>query len=45
MLSNEAVVIEMARDQTNFTTALIASIFPAVVEIEDLRGVEIISDV
>jgi hypothetical protein len=44
-LQNEALVIEMARDQTNFTTALIASIFPAVVEIEDLRGVEIISDV
>ena len=44
-LANEAVVIEMARDQTNFMTSLIASIFPAVVEIEDLRGVEIISDV
>jgi len=44
-LQNEALVIEMARDQSNFTTALIASIFPAVVEIEDLRGVEIISDV
>ena len=44
-LSNEAMVIEMARDQTNFMTALVASIFPAVVEIEDARGVEIISDV
>lgn len=44
-LQNEAIVIEMARDQTNFMTSLIASIFPAVVEIEDLRGVEIISDV
>jgi len=43
-LANEAVVIEMARDQTNFMTSLIASIFPSVVEAEDLRGVEIISD-
>jgi hypothetical protein len=38
-LANEAVVIEMARDQTNFMTSLIASIFPSVVEAEDLRGV------
>lgn len=44
-LANEAVVIEMARDQTNFMTSLIASMFPAVVEIEGARGVEIISDV
>ena len=43
-MSNAAMVIEMARDQTNFMTALIASIFPSVVEAEDLRGVEIISD-
>ena len=43
-LANEAVVIEMARDQTNFMTSLIASIFPSMVEAEDLRGVEIISD-
>jgi len=45
LLANEAVVIEMARDQTNFMTSLIASMFPACVEIEDARAVEIISDV
>ena len=43
-MSNAAMVIEMARDQADFRTALIASIFPSVVEAEDLRGVEIISD-
>jgi len=43
-MSNAAMVIEINRDQANFMTALIASIFPSVVEAEDLRGVEIISD-
>lgn len=45
MLANEAVVIEMQRDNSQLMTSLVASMFPAVVEIEDARGVEIISDV
>ena len=43
-MANNAMVIEMSRDQSNFVTSLIASIFPAVVEAEDLRACQIISD-
>ena len=43
-MANSAMVIEMSRDQSNFVTSLIASIFPAVVEAEDLRACQIISD-
>ena len=43
-MANAAMTIEMSRDQGNFVTSLIASIFPAVVEAEDLRACQIISD-
>ena len=43
-MANEIMMIEINRDQTNFMTALIASIFPSVVEAEDLRAVQILSD-
>ena len=39
------VLVEMERDASNAMSTCIANMYPAVVEVEDLRGVEIISDV
>jgi len=39
------VLVELDRDADNAMSKCIANMYPAVVEVEDLRGVEIISDV
>lgn len=44
VFSNERVLLELVRDKTNFRSALVAQYYPSWVEVEDARGVGIISD-
>ena len=44
MDANE-VLVELERDASNAMSTCIANMYPAVVEVEDARGVEIVSDV
>ena len=39
------VLVELSRDADNAMSTCIANMYPAVVEVEDARGVEIVSDV
>lgn len=44
VFANERVLLELVRDKTNFRSALVAQYYPSWVEVEDVRGVQIISD-
>jgi len=44
ILANEALILELDRDKTNFASALVGQFYPAVVEAEDARGVKIVTD-
>jgi hypothetical protein len=45
MVDAGALLVEIARDADNGLTKALATIFPAVAEVEDARAVEIVSDV
>ena len=44
IMANEALILELARDSTNFMSSIVAQCYPAVVEAEDARGVKIVTD-
>ena len=44
LMANELMLLELSRDASNFKSALIGQIYPAVVEAEDARGVKIVTD-
>lgn len=44
LFANERVLLELVRDKVNFRSALVAQYYPSWVEVEDARGVQIISD-
>jgi len=44
LMANELMLLELSRDSANFKSALVAQMYPAVVEAEDARGVKIVTD-